>query len=677
MYKFNEKTLTASIIFLVINALFLLTHFTWWGCIPVVALALYYYLRKEHIQSAGEDESKQGIAAWVSMYIGSTTVSVIIISALYTGFLSADGFAVITDNSAELRVPLFIMAATFVIGLIIANRIKKTLITRLIRYALLLGASYLILHLTMGFLLRNLVYGMIAILIVSLGTEYCVYAHNKKNDVILYVFLLVAFLIVGFFCLLRSEYVHRLVNYCVYSLGGWNGHSLMDTLKNGATESTPLVVVGRLPGGHLLVGALFFSAGGVFSFIRRKNRLEEAEIDVRVYTALASFLLLVLALRRHSTENNLVFVVLFFAYTLFGIGFKRDATYISKASNIKLVDLNNIEYIIENIIIVLCPITYFHGSFIRFLCLAALVVGAIQFWRKSIATPGDNVDFWKRRSFWTYLTCVTAVYASVSIWKGNGELRDYLIVIVVLLIDIVTSVITNLQNPRMYKNRIEPVIIISVLAMLVLVLKVGRFSSFGNEIEHSEDVSPEYMEQFEIETMPEPTPEPITWQEAYLKVISDRGIPSDTTCTLMYIDDDSIPELWINVDEQYGWLISFYIEDAIVNEILQDSFSYIPRTGLVRISTTEEMYDGEEYFTGYYLTDVINEFQNGDFLVKNHGEYQAYSEWYYYGLYWDDVEVSGEDYDWYLADCFYDHGEVSYPAGDLTVADVVTILDGK
>lgn len=677
MYKFNEKTLTASVIFLVINVLFLLTHFTWWGCIPVAALALYYYRRKGHIQPYGDDASEQGIAAWVGMYIGSTTVSVIIISALYSGFLPSNGFAAITDNTEGLAVQIFILIAAFVIGLIFAKGIKQTLITRLLRYVLLLGAAYLILHLTLGFLLRDLIYGLIAILLISLSIEYCVSAHNDKNGVILYIFLLIALAIIGFFCLLRSEYVNRLVKYCVFSLGNWDGWSLLDTLKNGANESTPLVITGWIPGGYLLTGALLFSAGGVFSFIRRKKRSEEAEIDVRVYTALASFLLLALALRRHSTVNNLVFFVLFFALTLFGIGFKRDAVYISKASRTKLVDLNNIEYIVWNIIFVLCPITYFHGSFLKFLCLSALIVGALQFWRKSITDPEDRVNFWTKRGFWLYLTCVAAIYASISIWKGNGELRDYLIVIVILFVYIVASAVTNFQNPRMYKNRIAPVIILSVLAMLILILKVGRFSSFGEEVEHSADVSPEYMAQLEIETAPEPTPEPITWQKAYLQTVSDRGIPNDTTCTWMYIDDDSIPELWINVDEQDGWLISFYQDDTVVNEIPQDTFSYIPKTSLVCISTTEEMYDDDGYFIGYYLTDVINEFQNGDFLVKDHGEYQADSEWYYYSLYWDDVEVSGEDYDWYLADCFYDHGEVSYPAGDLTIEDVVTILEGK
>ena len=677
MYKLNEKTLTASIIFLVINVFFLITHFTWWGCIPVAALALYYYLRKGHIQTSGDGGSEQGIAAWIGMYIGSTTVSVITISALFSGFLPSDGFAAITDNTEGLAVQIFIIVAAIVVGIILAKGIKQTLITRLLRYALLLGAAYLISHLTMGFQLRDLVYGLIAIFLISLSVEYCVSVYSDKNDVILYIFLLAALAIVGFICLLRSEYVYRLVNYCVFSLGCWDGQSLLDTLKNGAGESTPLVIAGRIPSGYLLAGTLLFSAGGVFSFVWRKRRSEGEEIDVRVYTALASFLLLVLALRRHSTPNNLVFLVLFFSFTLFGIGIKRDSVYLPKASHTKLVDLNNIEYIVWNLVFVLCPITYFHGSFLKFLCLSALIVGTLQFWRKNIVDPKDHLGFWARRGFWLYLTCVAAVYAVVSIWKGNGELRDYLIIIVILFVYIVASSVTNFQNPRMFKNRISPVIIISVLAMLVLILKIGRFSSFGEEVEHSVDVTPEYMAQIEIEAEPEPTPEPVTWQKAYLQALSDRGMPSNTTCTWMYIDDDSIPELWVNVDEQYGLLISFYRENTVVNEIPQDTFSYIPKTSLVRISTTEEMYDDDGYFTGYYLTDVINEFQNGDFLVKNHGEYQADSEWYYYSLYWDDVEVSSEDYDWYLADCFYDHGEVSYPAGDLTVEDVVTILEGK
>lgn len=674
MEKINEKALTASIIFLAINILFLFSHFTWWGCVPVVGLVLYYYLRKGHLRTSGEINSDQGIAAWLGLYLGSTMISVIIISALYAGFLPASGFAAVTNDADGLAVNIVIIVVTFVAGLFLAKG-KQNLVKRLLRYVLLLVAAYLILQRTIGVVSQGLIYGAIAFLVISLVIEYCVNEENDKNSVILYIFLLFAFLVVDFLCLIHSEYIYRLVDYCVYSIGGWDGQTLLDTIQNGASDSVPFLIAGRLSGWQLLSGALIFSAGGVFSFVRRNRYLEITDVDIRAYTALASFLLLTLSVRRHSTANNLAFYLLYMAYTLFGLGLKRKPVYVIKMAHWRSVDLNNIQYLVGNIIIVLAPVAYFHGALIKFVCLAAIPLGTIQFLRRDMVTKEVNTAFWKRRGFWLYLVLVSVVYAVASIWVGAGDLHDYVILAVILFVVIAGVVVTNIQNPRMYKNRFSSVIVIAVLAVIVLIFKVGSFSRFGEAVEHSADVTPEYMEQIEAE--PEPTPEPITWQEAYLQVLDDGGISNKTTCTWMYIDNDTIPELWINADDEYGWLVSFYNEEAVVNELRRESFSYIPRSGLVHITSTEEVYDDDEYFTGYCVTDVINQFKNGDFLVSEHGEYQATDEWYRYSLYWNDAEVSEEDYDWYLADCFSGKGDVFYPAGDLTVADVMTILKEK
>ena len=494
----NEKTLMASIIFLIINILFLITHFTWWGCIPVLALAFYYYLKKGHLRKENPEQLVQGIAAWIGMYLGSTILTMLVISALYAGFLPTGSSVVAKGLAGDI---IFIVVV-YVGGLILTKILNQNLVLRLVRHVALLLATYLILHWTMGFRLSEVIYGLIAVMVISLVIEYCVFEYNERNSVIFYRFLLNVFLFVGILGIFQSVYLYQLVNNCVYSLGMWDGRTLIDTIQNGASSTSPFVITDKIPSGILIIGILLFSAGGAFSFIRRTRPLERSEIDVRVYTSLATFLFLILVLRSHSTVNNLVFFFFYIISVFLGLGLDREPVYVLSSYQTKPIDLNNIQYIVESIIVILSPIAYFHSSFIKFICLAALPMGMFQFWRRNIAAGEKTIVFWKNRGFWFYLLCVSAVYAAVSIWEGKGELRYYILIAVIMLIVIAGYVISNLQNPFMLKNRIATVIVITVLAMLVFLFKIGRFSSFGVEVKHTADVSIEYIEQLEVKYEP-------------------------------------------------------------------------------------------------------------------------------------------------------------------------------
>ena len=174
MDKINTRTLTASIIFILINGLFLASHFTWWGCIPFAILILFYFLRTGHIRPDEKGKIKNlGITAWLGMYIGTSVICMGVIDAIASGFMPDNGFAAIKYlKTGNLVFLIIITVVAFFVGLGFATKDKQTFVWRIIRYALLFAASYFILQFTMKFSIKDLIPGMIGILWLALVIEY-------------------------------------------------------------------------------------------------------------------------------------------------------------------------------------------------------------------------------------------------------------------------------------------------------------------------------------------------------------------------------------------------------------------------------------------------------------------------------------------------------------------------
>ena len=671
--KLNEKTIISSIIFIIIDLIYLISHFTWWGCIPVAICILYYFLKADHIQTA-EEAAEQGISAWWGMYIGSTCLCMFVISALFFGFFPVD--LSIGEMLSGSVVTILVVLGSSLIGLLLSRSYQQTILKCLLRYVIVLGSMFYVLYFVMHFQFTDLIYGMVALLFASFYIEFCINGHNEKNSVISFNFLLLSWLFLGVLCLMQSSFVARIVTYANYGFSGWTGENLLDVTVNGATEATPFLPTAFFSTGHILAGALLFAAGGAISFFRRKDTEKEA-LDVRVYISLAAFLFLLLALRQHSTTYNNIFLLLYMIDNIIFIGVNVKPTPIGQIWQLPTITLENVKFLFHSLFLVLLPITYYHGAALKFLCVILGILGIFQFWKHDLDQDqkDENVPFWKRKGFWLYLIGVTAVFAAISVWKGNGTARNYSIVGLIVLLSVVVFAITDFQNSRMYKSRHISTMIVSILVILVLAFKVGSISSFGVPVEHSPDLSEEELALLRVEFEPQPEPEPeiITWQKTYLQFIDESQLSDSTVGSILYIDNDVIPELLLKTDEEHSVLLTFY-QDKLYTRPVKEAIKYIPRKSLLLFSTKEESYDEEGNYLSRYSTDDIYVYGRGVFNIKERGDLVVYANTEVPSeASWNGEAVTTEEYSAHLSESF-DSSQSLTPQSSFTVADLRVLL---
>lgn len=137
------------------------------------------------------------------------------------------------------------------------------------------------------------------------------------------------------------------------------------------------------------------------------------------------------------------------------------------------------------------------------------------------------------------------------------------------------------------------------------------------------------------------------WKAKYINCVNEYN-DDDTTYSLIDIDDNAVPELYVNVGSTPAGskLISYVNGNVIEQEIHTDGLSYIEGKNLFK-DTGGRKYEGNLYIISY---DDIYEIKDGKFDLISSGGYggeiqdNGYGNEYYY--FWNDKKLNSEsEYD--------------------------------
>ena len=202
----------------------------------------------------------------------------------------------------------------------------------------------------------------------------------------------------------------------------------------------------------------------------------------------------------------------------------------------------------------------------------------------------------------------------------------------------------------------------------------------SEETEETEDTE-ETSEEITVETETAAGFDPSEpWCQAYLDAIpeyfADESYLSMLTYTLIYVDDDDIPEVFIEGDCEAAGEVVLTYHDGEVNGM------YLPRLGTQYIPGTGLLYTNTGHMDYYPV--VITSLTDGEFTTVAEGAYYMSEETYaqladdpeaelVYTYEWDGQEMSEDEFNDHVNE-YYDMEQSVYPGSFYTYDEFTTLL---
>lgn len=202
----------------------------------------------------------------------------------------------------------------------------------------------------------------------------------------------------------------------------------------------------------------------------------------------------------------------------------------------------------------------------------------------------------------------------------------------------------------------------------------------SEETEETEDTT-ETSEEITVETETAAGFDPSEpWCQAYLDAIpeyfADESYLSMLTYTLIYVDDDDIPEVFIEGDCEAAGEVVLTYHDGEVNGM------YLPRLGTQYIPGTGLLYTNTGHMDYYPV--VITSLTDGEFTTVAEGAYYMSEETYaqladdpeaelVYTYEWDGQEMSEDEFNDHVNE-YYDMEQSVYPNNYYSYVEFQTLL---
>lgn len=176
---------------------------------------------------------------------------------------------------------------------------------------------------------------------------------------------------------------------------------------------------------------------------------------------------------------------------------------------------------------------------------------------------------------------------------------------------------------------------------------------------------------------------PTEWGQAYLEYLDKLADdpyddPLDYSYSLAYIDDDDIPELWIDTNVEAGGelIVTYNNGETTEQQLSRIGSSYIPKSGLIYTDT------GHMDYYPVYITKL----ENGIFSNLASGIYYMSeealniireTEYYDESLYtyeWEDREVTEDEFDRNISN-YIDRSQLVRPDQEYQYEEIISILN--
>jgi hypothetical protein len=174
-----------------------------------------------------------------------------------------------------------------------------------------------------------------------------------------------------------------------------------------------------------------------------------------------------------------------------------------------------------------------------------------------------------------------------------------------------------------------------------------------------------------------PAADSTNWKKLYIDYINDNppSEPEMSSYALIYINDDDIPELWINFGIAFEGNVLCTVSDGKLDVVSfsQYGLSYIERQNLFVLHVGRMDNFGDDVYR----------IQNGKFKRLHKGNYGAEDNANVqldadgspiYQYYWDGKEVSENEYERALSSVFDDSKAVDPDNNSYSASDIVSII---
>lgn len=421
----NQKTITNAVstaAFSLVNILFLVRHFSYWGCASVAAILLFYVVK---INVLGGKRENFGITEWLGTYLGGLAVDCIFILALEEKLFETSPYF------ADLQIDLVISTVfVLVIGSIILRVINKkgASISKprfYIKNILLAVMSITVCKFYIEWEFNSIIYFVVAIVLFGVAVD--AFAQHKSFTKSGFLSAYIVLLVFMLFCMLYGDFaislVDRMMNYAAFGVAEW----------------------------YYYAGAAFVFLGcAVHSHIINMSS-KEACYDIRVYIWLISASLMMMVLNLFYTSYNPIFLIV---YGIVNIIFLYPNHSEMKVDFFGFkVTFITLKYVPVLAMSVVLPIAFYYGWLLRAVCVLLSLIGLCAVCSKYESKKiQDGVEYIFQNSFfWYYLLVSCALFAGVTAFEKCNFAGNYVMIIFAVALAVFGSVVllqTNRFSPK-------------------------------------------------------------------------------------------------------------------------------------------------------------------------------------------------------------------------------------
>lgn len=438
----NRKTLTNAVstaAFSLVNILFLLSHFSYWGCACVAAIVLFYVIK---INVLGRSRENYGITEWLGTYLGALGIDCIFILALEEKLFETPPQLLEPEESAVITSLVVLGIGSVILRLFHVNGISLSKPQFYIKNILLGVMAVVLSSIFIEWEFNSIIYFVVAIVLFGIAID--AFAQHKSYTTAGFTS---AYFILVIFILATSQYgdfaislVSRMMNYVAFGYAEW----------------------------YYYVGAaLLFLACALHSHILNSES-NLAGYDVRVYIWLISASFMMWFLNAFYTPYNPIFLIIYGVVNvvfLFPNHSEKKITFFGfKFSSITL------KYAFVLAISLLLPIAFYYGWLLQAVCVLISAIGLCVVGSKHENNKTSKIStVFENDYFWYYLLASCAVYSAVTVFVKSNFAGNYIMIAFAAVLAVFASIAlmqTNSLSPKHHYIMQGVVIIAACLFML-------------------------------------------------------------------------------------------------------------------------------------------------------------------------------------------------------------------
>lgn len=445
----KTETIFSTVCFTLINVLFLLNHFSPWGCLAVGLTVLFYFLK---VNLIGRKHTDKTISDYLGTYIGAMLLDMVAILGLEENIINKAPASFASLPAYAIVVPILILGAG--IGIMAGfNSVRGTYncaqfyIKNIILLGLFVGVPYFFVDWDF---MSVFTFGAV---IVFAGAFIDLMPHSDRDYRGGFFTSCALMLIFNILCALYPDLAVRIVdiftNYAALNAAPWYNY---------------------------LIPSILLAACAVYSFISARKEEDSAK-NIRTYLLLISVAAYMWISGKVSTKYDFIFLLIFTAVNFaFIVVPHKERNIIIFGAKISSV---NLKYSVFLIIALLFPVAFFYGRLLIHICITVLTVCVVAVYAAHVEKQYRSLDFSaddpvKTFAFWQLILSAAAVLALICVYLKCNFAANYVLVCLIYALATVCLIALNCKNKLRPKNHYIMRIIVAVFAIMCMLFTVNQ-----------------------------------------------------------------------------------------------------------------------------------------------------------------------------------------------------------